>query len=110
MIRATFKGDDGSWQLLLPSKTAMGILPGKRPIELSVRLFKSLLSVPNKREATRTKQTKRRRRGRKVLSGRNNKKRGQKPSNIQSVNTNLINIIKLYNVIHYITCKLINLK
>ena len=45
MIRVTFSGDDGSWQLLLPSKTAMGILPGKRPIELSVRLFKSLLSA-----------------------------------------------------------------
>ena len=93
MIRATFKGDDGSWQLLLPPRRAMGILPSKRPIELSVRLFKSLLSVPNKREATRTKQTKRRRRGRKVLSGRSNKKRGQNSSNIQSVNTNLISII-----------------
>ena len=82
MIRAAFKCDDGSWQLLFPSKTAMGILPGKRPIELSVRLFKSLLSIPNKREATRTKQTKRRRRGRKVLSGRSNRKRIQNSSNI----------------------------
>ena len=93
MIRATFKGDDGSWQLLLPSKTTMGILPGKRPIELSVRLLKSLLYVPNKREATRTKQTKRRRRGSKVLSGRSNKRRTENSSNIQSVNTNLIGTI-----------------